>query len=91
MVSSDNQDRIKESVRKSRIRSRAQWAFVLAAIGFAGAITGLVQYLNSGVVSIRPGMDGMSGTEALELLITLILVSLGFFSYGLYLFIKIRR
>ena len=83
--------RIKKSMQKMHSRSRALWAFILAAIGFSGTVIGLVQYLSSGIVSIRPGHDMVSGSDAMELLITLTLVSCGFLGIGLYLLFKPRR
>ncbi len=91
MISHERVDRSKDSGRKFRMRSRAQWAFVIAVIGYSGVMVSLVQYLNEGFVSIRPGYDAVTGRDAVELLITIAFISTGFLSYGLYLFSKIRR
>lgn len=77
--------------RAQRLRARATWAFVVAAIGLAGTLVGLVQFVLRGAVSIRPGHDPTQGSEALTLLAGMFLVSLGFAAAGMFLRHRARR
>lgn len=79
------------SARKAALRARAAWAFVIAVIGLSAAVVGLVQYVASGAVSIRPGRDALVGVPAIEALIALSLVSTGFLICGLIIRSKARR
>jgi hypothetical protein len=62
--------------RAQRLRSQALWAFSLAGVCVAAALVGLVQYCHSGAVSIRPGHDPITGAEALESLLALLLLGI---------------
>lgn len=74
-------------VAKKRLRRRVQalWSFVIAGIGFIGVLVGILQYLYSGEVSIRPGVQPVSGQRALEFLAELFVVSAAFAGVGMFL------
>jgi len=77
--------------RAHRLRSQALWAFTLAGVLGAAILVGVAQYLSSGVVSIRGGHAPASGPAALELLGTLLFVSVALAAIGVALRRRARR
>lgn len=75
----------------ARLRARALWAFVVAAIGIGGTLVGLAQYVLSGSVSIRLGHGPVQGSDAAAELIVLLLTSLGFAAVGMVLRSRAQR
>lgn len=65
----------RRSRRIHRLRAQALWAFLVAGVGLGATLVGAVQYLASGRVSVRPGHSPLDGSDALELLGVLFLVS----------------
>jgi len=68
--------------RPMRLRSRALWAFSMAAACLVAAGVGLAQYMQSGVVAIRPGHAPVAGAAALESLLALVIVGVLFAAGG---------
>lgn len=62
---------------------QALWCFIVAGIGFVGTLVGVVQYLYSGEVSIRPGVPPVFGQAALEFLLGFFLISAAFAGLGI--------
>jgi hypothetical protein len=54
-----------------RLRGQALWLMIVGAISFLACSLGIFQYWMYGVVSIRPGHQPVSGSDAVELLILL--------------------
>lgn len=52
---------------------------------------GIVQYWTDGAVSIRPGHEPVSGSDAVEALVILASVSVLFCAYGILLRYRARR
>jgi hypothetical protein len=77
--------------RAPGLRARALWAFVLAGVGLSATAIGIVQYMRSGVVSIRPGRDPLAGSAAVEALVVLFVISAGFAVFGLFLRSRAKR
>ena len=61
-----------------RLRSRALWALLVGAVGLSATLVALVQYVGSGVVSIVPGRDPLTGPAALASLFFLFIGSAAF-------------
>ena len=70
------------SRKAQRLRSRGQWAIVLALIDGAACVTGAIQLWLQGAVSIRPGYPPLSGDSAVRLLLVLGLVAVFFAAIG---------
>jgi hypothetical protein len=64
---------------------------IVGAIGFLACSLGIFQYWMYGVVSIRPGHQPVSGSDAVDLLIFIGSVSALFFTYGIVLRFRTRR
>ena len=62
---------------------QARWSFIIAGIGFIGTLVGIVQYLYSGEVSIRPGVAPVAGQAALGFLLGLFVSSALFAGLGI--------
>lgn len=74
---------LSRSSRRHRLRLQGLWSFFIAGVGFIGVLVGTVQYLYSGEVSIRPGVQPVAGPSALEYLLGLLLVSAAFAVLGI--------
>lgn len=77
--------------RVQRLRSRALWAFLVAGIVLGATLVGVVQYLASGHVSVRPGYSPVDGSDALALLVALSCVGLVFTICGFVLRARANR
>jgi uncharacterized membrane protein YidH (DUF202 family) len=72
------------SSKVPRLRAQALWAFLVSGIGLLATVVGLAQLLLSGAVSIRPGRESLVGSDAVEELIILFLVSACFAAFGFF-------
>lgn len=70
--------------RRQRLRAQALWSFVIAGVGFIGVVAGVIQYLFSSQVSIRSGVQAVSGQAAFGSLLGLSLVSAAFAVLGMF-------
>ena len=73
------------ATKAQRLRGQALWLMIVGAIGFLACSLGIFQYWMYGVVSIRPGHQPVSGSDAVELLIFIGSVSALFFTFGIVL------
>ena len=77
--------------KASRLRGRGQWALVVGIIGLLACAAGAVQYRMTGIVSIRPGHEPLSGAAAVEMLLFLLGVSAAFTVFGYLMLRRARR
>ena len=79
------------ATKAQRLRGQALWLMVVGAIGFLACSLGIFQYWMYGVVSIRPGHQPVSGSDAVDLLIFIGSVSALISTFGIVLRFRTRR
>ena len=78
------------TTKVQRLRGQALWLMIVGAICFLVCSLGIYQYWMSGVVSIRPGHQPVSGSDAVELLIFIGSISALSFTFGIVLRLRAR-
>lgn len=79
------------TTKVQRLRAQALWSLIIGGIGLTASALGLIQYWLYGVVSIRPGHQPVSGSDAVEMIIYLSSASALFCAYGIILRYRARR
>lgn len=79
------------ATKAQRLRGQSHWLMIVGTIGFLACTFGVFQCWMYGVVSIRPGHQPVSGSDAVELLIFIGSVSALFFTFGIVLRFRARR
>ena len=81
----------KSDQKLQRVRSRAQWAFIIGGVGLCATCIGIFQFLFMGEVFIRTYYEPQEGSEALASLTYLLIISLAFIGYGYLLRRRFKR